>query len=300
MIVCPYWTWKDSSSAHGTDSSSSSSSKLALQKVSEAPSEWTFALSHPLLFEKDNEKAAAAVTRAPKLQTSMYLDIRPSTSASCVTSISLLGSAKQVELYVGDAAVYHSTIKGVVHESDKDLFHVNISALSSLQSGSIRVKFLSLIDRQKASFSLNALSVSARNNGSGSGVAAGLTSGAASPSSIRENGVDMAFIAQAVCQLVDAKLSPILIRLDAIEGSMLRHEKLIRTLMSAHTSRALSTADPSAISLSSSSLPLPSEAEDAAEQPMAEGVEDVQELRDTAKAIRENAQKVLESSINHI
>ena len=76
----------------------------------------------------------------------------------------------------------------------------------------------------------------------------------------------MAFIAQAVCQLVDAKLSPILIRLDAIEGTMLRHEKLIRTLMSAHTSRALSTADPGAISLSSSSLPLPSEAEDAAEQ----------------------------------
>ena len=315
-LVCPYWTWQVSSPDAGADGTSSSSSPLTLQKMEpKSPRSSEFALLNPLLFSKDVEKATeAAAATLPAIQTSMYLDIRSSSSSSSSSaasfkSISLLGSARQVEVYLGENAVYHSTIKGVVHENNPELFHINISSLSSSES-TVRIKFLSLIDRRKVSFSLHELSVTAEFGGSsnsGSGLRL-MPDMSPSSSTTKGNSVDMAFIAQAVCQLVDAKLAPIMIRLEAIEGSMLRHEKSIRMLMNTHSARSsASTSGASTSNSPSAENKMESgcrdgeiiaagkdHTEEMESVDVAENSEDIQKLRNSAKIVRESAQKALE------
>ena len=277
----------------------SSSNRFMMEKQHTEAGGELFVLTKPLLFSKDVEK----ITKLGRStsQASMHLEMH-----SCVTSLSIESSAKQIEVYIGEKEVYHSTCKGISSKDTQGFFQIDIHSLSSSEA-SVKIKFLSLVDRTNNTFTLNNFSVVAKTSSSSSNSNSRIgsipTLSSSSMAMGTENKVDMGFIAQAVCQLVDAKLAPILIRLDAIEGSILRHEKSIRMLMSESVPVKAATTGTTFTSSTQDELVEPRNCtqQQLQKQKQKQDLDlDVEKLQATAKAARENAQKALDLNSLHL
>jgi hypothetical protein len=121
---------------------------------------------------------------------------------------------------------YHSTNKCKSSEENPQLFTCNTTFIS--EDGKFRLKFLSLKDPAKLKLELNSLSVESTK--SSKATTNNLPPDGAHPL-LQPSTLSIDSMFQSINKLIDSKLNPVLIRLEALEYSLLRNEKLIHTLI---------------------------------------------------------------------
>ena len=193
----------------------------------------------PAVFVQNVEKSV----RVSPSEASMWLEIICGDGVKRnAVEIKVVATARQIELYTSqDGAnsgevIYNSTVRGspmIAGENNRFDFDISLPFAPSR----IRVKFLSLRDPSRKKLDVDSFSLLLPSNVQQSHpiqrpVQADTDQGV--EFNLGQGG--MAFLAKAVCQLVDSKLEPVLGRLSALEDAMLRQERDVKALLACRTS----------------------------------------------------------------
>jgi EAL domain-containing protein (putative c-di-GMP-specific phosphodiesterase class I) len=135
--------------------------------------------------------------------------------------IELSSTARQIEVYIGDA--YHSTVKCATNASHSTSYDARFS-LSSPERV-FKLKFLSLSDKSKRVFQLDSMILTCK------------LASSASKDSLRKLPVDPHLavgndaVVSMISNLIDTKLNPIFVRLEALEMTVMRNENALANIM---------------------------------------------------------------------
>ena len=126
-------------------------------------------------------------------------------------TLSIVSSARTVEIYSDrDGKDYHSTVRGVI-DADLYLITVNISAASAF-----RIKFLSLKDLTKKTLLIRSVFLTAKASKVPRTCSSSLSQGDAQSTSF-----SLPALSQAVSEMMLTHLDPVMVRLEALEMSLL-------------------------------------------------------------------------------
>lgn len=135
--------------------------------------------------------------------------------------IELSSTARQIEVYIGDA--YHSTVKCAANASLSTSYDARIS-LSSPEK-KFKLKFLSLSDKSKRVFQLDRMILQCK-------IAPSARKDSSHSLSVNPSlAVGDDAIVSIISNLIDTKLSPVFIRLDALEMTVMRNENALANIM---------------------------------------------------------------------